>query len=528
MVMGLVACGDLPAQALAEVEDPCMRIDRVELAGDNAGDFAWLLDAADRRGDGGSDPVAGRCLGTQGVDALMRRMQNALVARGFVTTRVLAPPQDLSSGMLRLVLVPGRVRAIRFTADSDTRAHARNAVPVSPGDLLNLRDLEQALENFRRVPTVQAQIDIVPAEPAPGEAPAQAGDSDLLIRWMQSSPVRLMLSADDSGTRATGRRQGAATVLLDAPARLNDLLSVTVQNDLGGGEGGERGTSGRVVSYSLPWGYWLLGATASRSRYHQTVAGDVESYVYSGTSHQADLRVTRLLHRDAVRRSVLSLRGWTRKSFNFVEDTEMMSQRRRTAGWELSANHRESVGAAAAVDLGLTWRRATGAREALPAREEAIGEGASRPGILSVDAAVVAPFSVGARRLRWSTAWRAQWSRTPLVAQDRFVIGGRATVRGFDGENVLTAQRGWWLRNELGWVFEGRDGVEAFAGLDHGEVTGAGTERLVGRRLTGAVAGLRGAAGPLSYEVFIAGPVHKPRRLRTADRVAGFSVVATF
>jgi len=516
-----------PDAGLPEGESPCMRIDRIVLAGDDAGDFAWLLDAASRRADGVADPAVHRCLGTRGVDLVMRRMQNALVARGLVTSRVLAPTQDLSSGTLRLVLVPGRLRAIRFTQDSSARAHARNAVPASSGDLLNLRDVEQALENFRRLPSVQAQIDIVPTEPSAGEPPAQAGDSDLLVRWTQSSPLRLMVSADNFGSRATGRHQGAATILLDAPLQLNDLLVVTLQNDLGGGDAGERGRWGRVVNYSLPWGRWLLGLNASRSRYHQTVAGDVENYVYSGNSSEADLRVTRMLHRDALGKTSVTLRGWTRKSFNYIDDLEMTSQRRRTAGWELSANHR-GVAGAAALDLGLTWRRGTGAWEALPAREEATGEGVSRPGILTADATVIAPFTAGAQRMRWSTNWRAQWSRTPLVAQDRFTIGCHCTVRGFDGEYALAAQRGWLLRNELGWQLGGEGGLEAFAALDHGEVGGAGVEQLVGLRLTGAALGVRGAAGPVRYEVFIGAPVRKPDRFQTADQVIGISVAAAF
>lgn len=518
-----------PDTGLPEGEGPCMRIDRIELEGERAADFAWVVDAASRRADGAADPVAGRCLGTQGIDLVMRRLQNALVARGFVTTRVLAPPQDLGTGTLRLALVAGRVRTIRFTPDSGGRASAAkvaSAVPLSPGDLLNLRDIEQALENFRRVPTVDAAIDIVPAEPAEGEVPAAAGDSDLVIRWHPSAPARVLISVDDSGTRATGKRQGAATLLLDDPLGLNDLLSFTLQHDLGGGEAGDRGTRGRSFSYSVPWGYWLLGVNGGRSRYHQTVAGATQNYVYSGTSSQGDLRVSRVVYRDAWRKTVLSLRGWMRSSHNFIEDTEVEVQRRRTAGWELAAQHREAR-QGAALDLGLAWRRGTGAWGAQPAPEEDQGEGDSRAGILALDAAVQAPFTAAGQRLRWSSAARAQWSRKPLVPQDRFAIGGRYTVRGFDGESVLSAQRGWLLRNELGWSLEA-GGVEVFAGLDHGEVGGAGAQQLLGRRLTGAVLGLRGAAGPFSYELFCGAPVRKPEGFQASRHVTGFSLAATF
>ncbi len=42
----------------------------------------------------------------------------------------------------------------------------------------------------------------------------------------------------------------------------------------------------------------------------------------------------------------------------------------------------------------------------------------------------------------------------PLITQDRFSIGGRYTVRGFDGETTLIGERGWLLRNDLGLSLE--------------------------------------------------------------------------
>lgn len=61
----------------------------------------------------------GRCLGAQGINLLMSTLQNRLVDHGYITTRVLAPSQDLKSGVLTLVIVPGYVRQVRLTPDSD-------------------------------------------------------------------------------------------------------------------------------------------------------------------------------------------------------------------------------------------------------------------------------------------------------------------------------------------------------------------------------------------------------------------------
>ena len=48
-------------------------------------------------------------------------------------------------------------------------------------------------------------------------------------------------------------------------------------------------------------------------------------------------------------------------------------------------------------------------------------------------------FAVAGSRFDYQGSWRAQWNRTVLIAQDRFAIGGRYTVRGFDGESAMQA-----------------------------------------------------------------------------------------
>jgi hemolysin activation/secretion protein len=241
---------------LPELEAPCFHIRQIVLKSEVA-TFDWALLAADVPGD----PATGRCLGSTGINLVMSRIQNAIVERGYVTTRILAEAQDLQSGVLTLTVIPGRIRAIRFSNDSGARANTWNAIPAQPGDLLNLRDIEQALENFKRVPTAEADIEIVPAD--------ELGESDLVITWKQAFPLRLTLSANDGGARTTGKYQGNVTVSGDHLLALNDLFYASFNHDLGGGESGERGTHGHTLHYSLPWGYWMLGATTGTNRYHQ-------------------------------------------------------------------------------------------------------------------------------------------------------------------------------------------------------------------------------------------------------------------
>jgi hemolysin activation/secretion protein len=514
------------AARLPAAESPCFPIHELKLraaAGEQAAlaaQFAWALDAV--AGPDADDAPLGRCLGAQGVAIVIKRLQNAVIARGYVTTRLLAEPQDLKTGVLTLTVIPGRIRAIRFSEGSDARGNARTAVPAGPGDILNLRDVEQALENFKRVPTAEADIQI---EEAKGEG-IQPGQSDLVISYKQALPFRASFFADDSGSKATGKYQGGVTLSYDNWFTLNDLFYVSLNKDLGGGEAGSRGTRGSTVHYSVPLGYWTLGATVSDSSYFQSVAGASQDYVYRGTSSNAEVKLSRLVYRDANRKTTLGLKAFQRRSNNFIDDTEVEVQRRVVGGWELAAGHKEFIGQAT-LEGNLAYKRGTGAFGSLPAPEEAFGEGSSRFAVVSADASLNVPFKIAQQGMRYNVTWRLQHDRTPLTPQDRFAIGGRYTVRGFDGESSLSAERGWLLRNELSTQL-GATGQEIYIGLDHGEVGGPSSEFLVGKRLTGAVIGVRGSFNKLQYDFFIGAPVKKPEFFRTASSTVGVSLSASF
>ena len=110
---------------LPQHEQPCFPIAQIRLDGEEAERFHWAL----REGDPADDRATGRCLGSAGINVVMARIQNAIIARGFVTTRILARPQDLKTGTLVLTVVPGRIRDIRYAPGTSLKATAWNAVP---------------------------------------------------------------------------------------------------------------------------------------------------------------------------------------------------------------------------------------------------------------------------------------------------------------------------------------------------------------------------------------------------------------
>ena len=503
------------ALRISEAETPCFTIDRLQLAGDDDNRYGWILDAA--AGPKGDDSPVGRCIGGQGINLTLRRMQNALIARGLITSRVTAAPQDLKSGTLVLNLALGRIHTIRFAGDAGRPVSLRSTVPARAGDVLNLRDIEQALENFKRVPSADADIKIEPAD-TPGE-------SDLVITYRKAFPLRATLSADDSGTKATGKYQGNAIIAYDNPLNLSDSMYLSLGHDLSG-HGGAHGTDAVLAHYSVPFGYWSAGLTVDRNRDHQTVAGAFENYIYRGSNSNAEFKLSRLVYRDGSRKSTVSLAAFRRASRNYIDDTEVAVQRRVVGGWIAALNHREFIGTAT-VDATLSHKFGTGAFGGIAAPEEAFGEGTSRFRLTTVDLSLDLPFTVLGRRLAYQGSVRGQWNHTRLTPQDMFVIGGRYTVRGFDGETVLSAERGWLLCNEVALPL-GAAAVEAYLGADYGEVGGPSSGLLLGKRLAGAVAGVRGSFKRLGYEFFVGAPIAKPVGFKTARATTGFRLNYSF
>jgi hemolysin activation/secretion protein len=509
-------------------ESPCFAITHIEIrevpqgggASSASSSFAWIGHAIS--GPANDDTPIGKCLGAQGIGLVLKRAQDALVAKGFVTSRAVAQAQDLSTGHLVVDIIPGRVHSIRFAEGTERKAwfnNAGNSVPIQSGDILNLRDIEQALENFKRVPTVEADIKIVPAESSPDQ-------SDLVLLHQQSALYRFSVTLDDSGSKSTGKYQGGATLSLDNPLGVSDLFYVTLNHDLGDSAAQGNGTNGGALHYSLPYGYWTVAANIGSSRYFQRIAGLSQNYIYSGTSQNTDLKLSRLVYRDAVRKTTLSLKAWQRKSNNFIDDTEVEVQRRIMGGWELGVGHKEFVGQAT-VEANLNYKVGTSDFGAIPAPEEAFNEGTAQFGIVALDANVSLPFHLMGAQLRYSGALRVQDNTTRLLAQDRFSIGGRYSVRGFDGDSSLSAERGWSLRNEFSTGIEQGWGIGAqqvYLGVDAGEVSGRGAETLLGNTLAGAVVGLRGAIKKVQYEVFVGGPISKPNGFTTAQTTFGFNL----
>ncbi|WP_446900702.1 ShlB/FhaC/HecB family hemolysin secretion/activation protein [Burkholderia sp. YIM B11467] len=463
---------------------------------------------------------AGQCVGKQGLDVLVKGLSQAILSRGYVTTRVLVPEQDLASGTLKLALIPGVIRHLRF-ADEKLRGTWKTAFPTRDGDLLNLRDLEQGLEQMKRVSSQDVSMQIVPAD-VPGE-------SDVVLDVKRNKPWTVVASIDNSGTRATGKLQGNLSLGIDNPLGLNDMFNVGVSQDL---EFGDKrlGSHGWNGFYSIPWGYWTATLSAYTNTYYQQIAGVNQTFVASGNSKTVDFKLARVLARSQNDVFGGYFRLSRRFGQSFIEDTEISQQRRNNTIIELGLTDRHYFGGAQ-FDGSLAYRQGVGGFGAQDDMLAAGGGPTYRFRMAVLDANLSVPFAIDKQPFRYVGTFHGQYTGNTLYYIDDLTIGSRYTVRGFDGETMLAAARGFYWRNELQMPI-GQTGQAVYAGLDYGRVWGPQPIVLVGTQLAGAVVGVKGSIGTrfgaYAYDLFAGTPIYKPSGFPTARVTVGFQVTAQF
>jgi hemolysin activation/secretion protein len=443
----------------------------------------------------------GKCIGREGIN---------MIVKG-VTAKIL---EDMSSGTLKLTLIPGIIHELRF-ADPKTTGTWKNAFPTSAGKLLNLRDLEQGLEQMKRVTSQDIEMQIVPAE--------GLGESDIIISVKRTKPWKAILNLDDSGAKGTGKTQAGVQFGWDNLLGENDLLNVGLSSDADRNSY-MRGTSGDNFSYSIPYGYWTSTLSASEYKYHQRIIGTATSFLSSGKSKNLEAKVSYLFYRDQYSKSSFQFRTGKRFSHSYIDDTEVMVQKRNTTFAEVALFHKHNIGqaqldATLAYRWGAPWFGAQTDPANLPGTSPRY-----RYSLETLDVSLIMPFMLKERQLSYSATFRAQNTNTALYASEWFSIGNRWTVRGFDGESALSAEKGFFLRNEVGIPIT-NTAQSAYVGLDFGKVFGDNTANLLGNKLAGITTGLRGnLARGVMYDVFVGWSLYQPQHYRTDEPAAGFSL----
>ncbi len=420
----------LPATPAAPADARCFDIKRIELKGSDS------LSAAERQRL--IAPYQGRCLGVTQLNELLKAVTNHYLDKGLVTTRAYLPQQDLSGGDLQILVIEGKLEKLRSEAASGLSARElAMTFPGEEGRVINLRELEQMVDQLNRLPSSQARLELTPGQ--------QVGGSDVVVNNTPLKPWRASLSRNNDGQRSTGEQQWNAGLEWDSPLGLADQLSLRGGHDAISDH--QKSSRNGVLAYTLPWGWWTFSYLYSESEYRARGQGDGFTFKQDGDSQNHQLRAERVIHRDALSKTALNVGIAHVRTNNYVEDSKLALSSNRLTEAQFGINHGRRVGSAF-VNLDLGVQQGIGALDAQGSHDPGPGEPDARYRKYTGTLSYLHPFQLWGEQLTFTSLATGQRSEDALFSPQRLSLGGSSSVRGYKDQFLAGDSGGYW-RNEL-------------------------------------------------------------------------------
>lgn len=457
-------------------------------------------------------------MGLSDVNHLVSALNQKLMDRGYVTSQVVLPEQNIAGGTLRLLLVPGRFHQMVYSEGSDILPW-RNAFPLRAGDILNLRQLEQGLEQMKRLRSVDASMKLLPSN--------IPGMTDVELTIHKGKQLSGNLSVDDSGMEDTGKIQWNIGFGIDRLFNANDTFRFSGNTD-GSRDGYAKGTRGESVYYAIPYGKDTWSVQFNHYNSRQTVHSNPYDFISSGKTNLLRFGFDHTISRTATEKRSFDASITRRTSHSFINDLEIPVQAMNSTAFEMGLSDRIYIGNDT-LYLRAAQRIGTGWFGAKPDTDYADGP-KTHYRMYMADIDYSHPFTMGHRPASYTAFFHGQWTAAGkrLYSVDSLSIGNRYTIWGFDGEYTLMGESGWYLRNELASSIPAIHS-QAYFGIDVGAVYGDSTETLVGRTIAGAAIGIRGNfPSGIGYDIFLTRALYKPDGYHTRRWVTGFTLNLAF
>ena len=421
-----------PTAPTAPADTRCFPIQDIELKGADslsAAEQARLL-----------KPYIGQCLGVSQLNELLKVITDYYLEKGLVTSRAYLPQQDLSGGHLKVLVVEGRLEGLKGAADSQlSERELAMAFPGQVGALVNLREIEQLVDQLNRLPSNQAQMELAPGK--------EVGGSEVLVKNTVQKPWRAGLSRSNDGQRSTGEQQWGTTFDWDSPLGLADQLMLRGGHDA---MSDHQHTSNNVMlSYNLPWGWWNFSYTYSQSEYRSQAQANGFSFKQTGDSQNHQLRAERVILRDAMSKTSLNAGLAYLRTNNFIEDSKLALSSNRLSEAQFGINHGRRIGGAF-VNLDLGMQHGIGAFDAQDNGHPGPGEPNARYRKYTATLSYLQPFKLWGESFSFSSLMTGQRSEDVLFSPQRTSLGGQSSIRGYKDQSLSGDSGGYW-RNDLRW-----------------------------------------------------------------------------
>jgi len=373
-----------------------------------------------------SDPLLGECVGQKSIAKFVQAINQMYIERGYITTRAYLPEQNLSQGNLVVKIIEGTIESIKLNENSRSDSiRLWAALPGSKvGDVLNMRNLEQAVDQLDAPPSTKSNVKLWPGN--------EVGSTLVEISTVDNNSFRANITTDNDGQDSSGKNRLTLGLEYDNLLSLNETFRLSYI--------GSRDTNALIFQSGFSFGNASISLTKSYSEYISFLSEYSELF---GSSDSNYLNFDYMLFRNAKHKITVKSGLSKRESQRLINDVELSPQRLAVA--TLGIEHRYVNGQARwlnsiKVSNGLNAFGASVDVENLPLD-------APHAQFQKVSGNIHFSRPIN-DKLYLQSLFSGQYAFDSLYGSEQIHLGGLSSVRGFIGQPI-SGDEGYYLRNDV-------------------------------------------------------------------------------
>lgn len=372
---------------------------------------------------------AGKELTLADIDLLAARITNFYRGEGYFLATAYIPAQDIKNGSVEIAVLEGKYGAVKVQNNSLVAFPPLN---VNAGEVVSLPSLERSLLLLNDLPGIVAKSTLRPG--------ASLGTSDLIVELTEGKPFTGNIEVDNYGSRYTGSNRLGATLNINNPAGLGDVLT------LRGMTGGKGLAYGRA-SYQVPVNSYGTKAGLAYSDMRYELGKDFSALDARGSARIQTAYVAHPLIRSRETNLNIQLSYDSKDIQDRIDSTDVVTDKDiNVLSFGLSGDRRDGWlgGGSNAFQATLTQGRLS--------IDTPIAKGVDE--ITARTDGKFQKLNLTLMRLQGITSnaalylsYSGQWANTNLDSSEKFVAGGALGVRAYpsgeapgDEGNLLTVE----------------------------------------------------------------------------------------
>lgn len=384
----------------------------------------------------------GKCVTIRQIVKLNKKISDYFAEEGYTNSRSEVEAQGINRGILNIKIIEVHLEDIVFNDEkfSDKTQKFMAFGEVRKGKILNLKKMEQGLEQINRLQSNSARVKIVPGK--------DAASSVIAIENTPKNRLRLNASYDNTGNKLTGEKRETVGLVQDNLFWLNDNLTVSrTANDLDSDRKNGGGSNLFVSTFSIPFQSYNLTLRYSKSSYFFWSDG-VTRFKSSGQNESKSASLDKILIRDKKFKLSSNFTFTNRENKNFISDVKVDASSRKASIASLSLPvtfflDKDSLFLKPTYNKGLNVLNARKDDPNLSKKSahaefdvfKFYGNYSKKSKVYEV------PVS-------YNVSFDSQIAKQRLYGIDQFSVGGIYSVRGFKDGSIF-GDSGYNLRNEV-------------------------------------------------------------------------------